>query len=112
MNLTEFNKKEISDLYMNFRQGCPTGQLTKDEFRKVYSLFFPHGDASEFSERVFDSWDSNRDGTIDFREFLIAINMTHKAPFEDKLRWAFGMYDTDGNNYITKDEMLEVLRVS
>ena len=39
------------------------------------------------------------------REFLMAINITAKGDPEKKLRWAFKMYDVDGNGEIDKNEM-------
>lgn len=71
----------------------------------MYSKIFPSGNADNFSKNIFRTFDTNNSGTIDFREFMLALHATSNGTPEEKLAWAFRMYDVDGNGSIDFNEM-------
>merc|ERR1712157_352864 len=107
---TKFSPEEIKHWHDGFLKDCPTGKLTKVEFAKIYNQFFPHGDPSAFASFVFNVFDDNGDGSIEFEEFLMALSITSRGRLEDKLEWAFRLYDIDNNGLIERSEMLEIVR--
>lgn len=59
----------------------------------------------------FRTFDTDNSGFIDFKEFLLAINVTSSGTPEQKLEWAFRMYDIDGNGTIDEKEMIKIIEV-
>lgn len=71
------------------RIDCPDGKLTASSFRKIYTKCFPGGNVNEFCDHVFRTFDMDKNGFVDFKEFLLAIDVTSTGTPEEKLQWAF-----------------------
>lgn len=49
------------------QQDCPNGKLTPAKFVDMYKMFFPSGNAEEFCDHVFRTFDMDKNGYIDFK---------------------------------------------
>ena len=87
---------------------CPSGQFDRTEFARIYKQFFPFGDPAPLADYVFNVFDENKNGFIDFKEFICALSVTSRGRLDEKLRWAFQLYDIDGDGTITYQEMLSM----
>ncbi|BES99090.1 kv channel-interacting protein [Nesidiocoris tenuis] len=112
IKITKFTRKEIQLIYRGFKQECPTGMVDEDSFKRIFSQFFPQGDASQYAHYVFNTIkhnQGNETGKISFEDFLLILSKVSRGSVQEKLQWVFGLYDLNGDGLITKKEMLEVV---
>ena len=107
---TRYDENTIKEWYKGFMKECPNGRLTRVKFVDMYQMHYPNKNGEKFCHHVFRTFDTDRNGYIDFKEFLIAIDVTSSGTAEEKLKWAFRMYDIDGNGVINLDEMTKIIQ--
>ncbi|XP_042577275.1 recoverin-like isoform X2 [Cyprinus carpio] len=107
---TRYTEEELCAWYATFLKECPTGRITKEQFEGIYASFFPDADPTAYARHVFRSFDTNADGTLDFKEYIVALHLTSSGKTMRKLEWAFALYDVDGNGTISKNEVQEIVR--
>ena len=67
------------------------------------------GDADKFSSHIMRIFDSDGNGFLDFKEFLMAIDIASCQTEESKLAWVFKLYDVDNDGVIVCDEMASLM---
>lgn len=66
---------------------CPNGKLTPAKFVDMYKMFFPSGNAEEFCDHVFRTFDMDKNGYIDFKvSVLFMFNDTNGKSKDSNMR--------------------------
>eukprot|EP00300_Choanocystis_sp_HF-7_P013954 c18516_g1_i1.p1 GENE.c18516_g1_i1~~c18516_g1_i1.p1 ORF type:complete len:178 (-),score=51.74 c18516_g1_i1:36-569(-) len=106
---THFTDEEIKRLYRRFRKLDKdlTGTITKDDF-----LGLPELAMNPLVDRVVAIFDVNHDESINFKEFITALSVfSAQGSREEKLKFAFKIYDIDGDGFISNGELFQVLKM-
>uniref|UniRef100_A0AAY4A5T2 Kv channel-interacting protein 4 n=1 Tax=Denticeps clupeoides TaxID=299321 RepID=A0AAY4A5T2_9TELE len=101
--LTLFTRRELQMLYRGFKNDCPSGLLNEDTFKTVYASFFPQGG-------VHSHLTLNTSYQCGLQDFIMGLSVLLRGPVEDKLSWTFNLYDINKDGFITKEEMLDVMK--
>ncbi|CAL9704674.1 unnamed protein product [Knipowitschia caucasica] len=106
----EMQECESHQWYRKFMTECPSGLLTFYEFKKFFGLTNLTESSNEYVKTMFQTFDMNDDGYIDFMEYVAALSLVLKANVQQRLRWYFKLYDVDGSGCIDRDELLLIVR--
>ncbi|XP_071883316.1 calsenilin isoform X2 [Anas platyrhynchos] len=126
---TKFTKKELQSLYRGFKsvsaqgrvsgsgrspmgltrcpllppQECPSGRVDEETFTLIYAQFFPQGDASAYAHFLFTAFDADGSGALCFEDFVGGLSVLLRGTVQEKLNWAFNLYDINKDGFITKE---------
>jgi len=64
----------------------------------------------EMMMMMFDLFDTDRGGTVSFREFICGYSILSRSSQEDVLRLMFHMFDENGNGELCIEELRKVIR--
>ncbi|KCV71829.1 hypothetical protein H696_01248 [Fonticula alba] len=135
---TKFTVEELTDWHRSFLNDHPSGFLKESHFIVMYSQFFsPAGSSGAtnpgtgstsrrsrlqaaaqgrtnpgvrlFAARVFASFDREGRGIVTFKDLIHGFSIATRGTIEEKLEWAFRIYDVDRDQMIGREEMLQVV---
>ncbi|AWP01111.1 putative guanylyl cyclase-activating protein 2-like [Scophthalmus maximus] len=108
----EVSLQNIQELYRKFATECPSGNLHLHEFKRIFGVGSNSTEEeSAYMENVFRSFDANKDGHIDFMEYVAAVHLVLRGKLEDKLKWSFKVYDRDGNGCLDRQEVRHLIKI-
>lgn len=106
---SHFNSDEIKRLGKRFKKLDldSSGALSLEEFMSL-----PELQQNPLVQRVVDVFDTDGNGEVDFKEFILGTSQfSVRGDEEQKLRFAFSIYDIDKDGYISNGELFQVLKL-
>mmetsp|Transcript_9918 Transcript_9918/g.14614 ORF Transcript_9918/g.14614 Transcript_9918/m.14614 type:complete len:195 (-) Transcript_9918:78-662(-) len=100
--------KELKALHKEFHIGFPNGKMSKEDYLKINNQH-DNQSTEDFVSTMFDAFDKDKNGYIDFTEYAVVIGIKKNGSLNDKILLAFNMFDIDGNGTIEYDEMLKLI---
>ena len=100
--------KELKNLFMAFDLNGD-GRLTKDELVQGMTQVMTKGEACHDVERIMATIDVDKNGYIEYEEFLRASLNKEKLLSKENIKTAFDLFDEDGSGFISTEELKNIL---
>lgn len=108
LNLKWNNFQKQLEVYASIADLSKGGRIGIEEFANHLKL-----PVTGVLKELFALFDRDKDGSIDFREYVIGIAiLCNPANSEDTIQMAFKLFDIDGDGSITEKEFSSLLRSS
>eukprot|EP00743_Colponemidia_sp_Colp-15_P005995 GILK01006443.1.p1 GENE.GILK01006443.1~~GILK01006443.1.p1 ORF type:complete len:285 (-),score=45.86 GILK01006443.1:335-1156(-) len=112
--LSDITLEKIRD---GFRRLCDSsGHIPQEKFNDALSLLETIGlrrlRDSPLGQRLFHLFDTSADNRIAEDEFCIGINILTNGTMEQKLDFTFRAFDCDGDGFVSKTELLQMMEDS
>jgi len=106
---SNFDHEEVERLRKRFMKldKDGSGTIDRNEF-----LTLPQINSNPLATRMIAIFDEDGGGDVDFQEFVHGLSaFSSKGNKEEKLRFAFKVYDIDRDGYISNGELFIVLKM-
>ncbi|KAJ3865041.1 calcium/calmodulin-dependent protein phosphatase [Lentinula novae-zelandiae] len=106
---SNFNHSELERLKKRFMKldSDGSGSIDREEFLRI-----PQIASNPLASRMIAIFDEDGGGTVDFQEFVGGLSaFSSRGGREEKLRFAFKVYDVDRDGYISNGELFLVLKM-
>ncbi|KAJ9642181.1 calcineurin subunit B [Exophiala oligosperma] len=109
VSFSNFDRDEVDRLRKRFMKldKDNSGTIEREEF-----LSLPQVSSNPLATRMIAIFDEDGGGDVDFQEFVLGLSaFSAKGHKEEKLKFAFKVYDIDRDGYISNGELFIVLKM-
>ncbi|KIW50338.1 calcineurin subunit B [Exophiala xenobiotica] len=109
VTFSNFDRDEVDRLRKRFMKldKDNSGTIEREEF-----LSLPQVSSNPLATRMIAIFDEDGGGDVDFQEFVLGLSaFSAKGHKEEKLKFAFKVYDIDRDGYISNGELFIVLKM-
>mmetsp|Transcript_18514 Transcript_18514/g.47069 ORF Transcript_18514/g.47069 Transcript_18514/m.47069 type:complete len:188 (-) Transcript_18514:100-663(-) len=104
---THFQSKELKNMYKQYKKETPQGVITKAEFLDVVRQM---GITDAFlQDLLFRVFDKEKAGHLSFQDLVRALSVMTRGRSEEKMDFAFRLFDSEEQGFFTKKQMLEIM---
>ena len=89
--------------------GAPVDQMTRKLFQQFLHINFNMTD-DVLLDQIFKYFNSQTDASINREEWIIGFEVFLKGSEDEQTRYCFKIYDINGDGFITKEEMLTLMK--
>merc|ERR1712050_729583 len=99
------DKEAVERQYQNFLKMHPDGRISRKSFHTMMKECYPGTDTEKLERHIFRMYDTNGDGHIDFREFMIVLYVMSNGTPEENLKQIFRIFDINNDGSVSKKEL-------
>lgn len=106
---SNFDHDELHRLLTRFMKldTDSSGTIEKEEF-----LAIPAIQSNPLAARLVELFDADGNGNVDFGEFISSLSIfSSRGKRDEKLKFAFNVFDIDGDGYLSNGELFIVLKM-
>lgn len=70
---THFTRRELRAIYRAFKETSSNALIHRDIFRAMFAELFPHGDTEHYADLIFETFELDTHGAINFHVGIHAI---------------------------------------
>jgi Ca2+-binding EF-hand superfamily protein len=107
---TAMSREQVEIQYQSFLEKHPDGRISRKSFHEMMKECYPGADTEKLERHIFRMYDTNKDGSIDFREFMIVLYIMSNGTPEENLQQIFRVFDINNDGHITLKELQKIVR--
>merc|ERR1712038_1581629 len=107
---TALTKVQVESRYQNCLKLHPDGRISRKSFHSMMKECYPGADTEKLERHIFRMYDTNKDGHIDFREFMIVLYIMSNGTPQENLKQIFRVFDINNDGFISLKELQRIVK--